>query len=106
MTRVSGLTGDSARPAAPDAEPEVQRVLRVILERMLVANMLTVKDVSVIASAASHADWLAKPFRGRAGVTSPDALEVLTWLEPTKARNLRRHVGKVLDRIADHTRSV
>jgi len=44
--------------------------------------------------------------RGRAGLTSADALEVLTWLEPTKARTMRRDVGKLLDRIATAVRDL
>ena len=56
------------------------------------------------ASASNHADWLNRPMRGRAGLTSPDVLEVLTWLGPTKARTMRRDVGKLLDRTATAVR--
>lgn len=38
--------------------------------------------------------------RGRAGLTSPESLEILTWFDPTKARTMRRDVGKLLDRLA------
>lgn len=75
------------------------------LQRLLNAR-LSIDDVRVIASAAAHADWLEKPRRGRAGVTSPEVLEILTWLAPTKARSMRRHVGEVLDRISGYMRTI
>lgn len=39
-------------------------------------------------------------------MTSPEALEVLTWPEPSKARCMRRHVGDLLTLVSDHLSSV
>lgn len=79
--------------------PELQRVLRVVLQSLLDAGDIEITEAQTLASVAGHADWLNKPMRGRAGLTSPDVLEVLTWLEPTKARTMRREVGRLLDRV-------
>lgn len=91
-------------PTVVSDEPAPEAVLRAIVEPMLRDGALTVDDLGILASAASHADWINAPMRGRAGVTTPDALEVLTWLEPTKARTMRRTVGRLLDRIAEYAR--
>lgn len=80
--------------------PELQRVLRVVLQSLMDTGDIEITEAQTLASVAGHADWLSKPMRGRAGLTSPDVLEVLTWLEPTKARTMRREVGKLLDRVA------
>lgn len=80
--------------------PEMQRVLRVVLQQLLDAGDINVAEAKLLASVAGKADWLDKPMRGRAGLTSPDVLEVLTRLEPSKARTMRREVGRLLDRVA------
>lgn len=89
-----------AEPSSRDETPELQRVLRVVLQHLLDAGDIRVDEAKILASVAGKADWLNKPMRGRAGLTSPDVLEVLTWLEPTRARTMRREVGKLLDRVA------
>lgn len=89
-----------AEPLSQDETPELQRVLRVVLQHLLDIGDIKDAEAKVLASVAVKADWLNKPMRGRAGLTSPDVLEVLTWLEPTKARTMRREVGKLLDRVA------
>lgn len=96
------IVGDRVEdvPLREDETPELQRVLRVVLQHLLDVGDLKVDEAKVLASVAGNADWLNKPMRGRAGLTSPDVLEVLTWLEPTKARTMRREVGKLLDRVA------
>ncbi|NMR21490.1 hypothetical protein HIR71_14910 [Cellulomonas fimi] len=88
-----------AEPPSRDETPELQRVLRVVLQHLLDAGDIRVDEAKILASVAGKADWLNKPMRGRAGLTSPDVLEVLTWPEPTRARTMRREVGKVLDRV-------
>ncbi|UUZ58707.1 hypothetical protein [Nocardioides sp. B-3] len=88
----------------PKRDPEAQRVLRAVVERMLAVDDITIEEVRILASAAEHAEWLKKPKRGRAGVTSPDAPEILTWLDQTKARTMRRHVAELLDRVAAFAR--
>lgn len=72
----------------------------MVLQHLLDVGVVTLVEATIPASASHHTNWLDKPMRGRAGLTSPDALEVLTWLEPTKARTMRRDVGKLLDRVA------
>ena len=105
-TQPSDTLGEQAIPVVPRREPEAQHLLRVIAERMLAFDHITIEEVRILASAADHAEWLEKPLRGRAGVTSPDALEVLTWLDRTKARSMRRHVAELLDRVAEFTRGL
>lgn len=83
----------------PDASPELQRVLRIVLQYLLDIGELTISDAHVLLTAADYADWWGKPMRGRAGLTAPESLESLTKLEPKKARTMRRDVGKLLDRI-------
>lgn len=97
-TSVRDRVGDV--PLRDDETPELQRVLRVVLQHLLDVGNLKVAEAQLLASVAGKADWLNKPMRGRAGLTSPDVLEVLTWLEPTKARTMRREVGRLLDRVA------
>ncbi|HPU13759.1 MAG TPA: hypothetical protein PLQ19_08195 [Aeromicrobium sp.] len=101
-TWASTTTVDSVGDMAPftDEAPELQRVLRVLFQHLMDAGELTIRDVKILAAAADYADWLDKPMRGRAGLTSPDALEALTKFEPRKARTRRREVGMLLDRIA------
>ncbi|CAN5317869.1 MAG: hypothetical protein ACSLEW_04805 [Nocardioides sp.] len=82
--------------AAYDSRDEVC----VLISRMLRDGALTPDDVGILASAAEHANWLDAPLRSRGGLTTPDALEVLTWLEPSKARTMRRRVGDLLKRVA------
>lgn len=106
MTQPSDTIGDMTTPAVLEREPEAQRILRVILEQMLAADEITIREVGIIASAATHADWLEKPLRGRAGVTSPDALEVLTWLDKKKARSMRRQVTELVERVASFARGL
>lgn len=97
-TSVRGHVED-VRPGRTET-PELQRVLRVVLQSLLDTGDIEITEAQTLASVAGHADWLNKPMRGRAGLTSPDVLEVLTWLDPTKARTMRREVGKLLDRVA------
>ncbi|MFT4011783.1 MAG: hypothetical protein QM655_17260 [Nocardioidaceae bacterium] len=92
-------------PIGMPEEPGAEAELRVVVEHMLRDAALTVEEVGILASAAGHADWLDAPVRGRAGVTTPAALEVLTWLEPAKARTMRRTVGRLLSRVADYARA-
>lgn len=87
-------------PLREDESPELQRVLRVVLQSLLDTGDIAITEAQTLASVAGKADWLNKPMRGRAGLTSPEVLEVLTWLEPTKARTMRREVGRLLDRVA------
>lgn len=106
MTRTSDTIGELAIPAVPQRGPEKQRVVRVVMERMLEVGDITIREVDLLASAADHAEWLEKPRRGRAGITSPDALEVLTWLDHKKARTMRRRVTELLDRMTAFTRDL
>jgi hypothetical protein len=106
MTQPSDTVGEQAIPVVPKRDLEAQRLLRVIAERMLAVDEITIEEVRILASAADHAEWLKKPKRGRAGVTSPDALESLTWLDQTKARTMRRHVVDLLDRVAEFARGL
>lgn len=76
----------------------------VLISRMLRDGALTPDEVGILTSAADHANWLNAPLRGRAGLTTPGALEVLTWLEPSKARTMRRRVGDLLTRVASYAR--
>lgn len=105
-TQASDSIGELAIPVVPTRAPEPQRVLRAIVERMLADGDLSIHEVDILASAASHAEWLKKPKRGRAGVTSPDALEILTWLDQKKARSMRRQVAELLDRVAEFARGL
>lgn len=93
-------------PLSEDESPELQRVLRVVVQHLLDVGVIELVEAKILISAAGKADWQGKPMRGRAGLTSPDVLEVLTWLDPTKARTMRREVSKLLDRIALAVRSV
>jgi len=83
-----------------DAETEVTS----LFTSMLNGRVLTADEVVVLMSAALTANDLATPLRGRAGMTSPDALEGLTWLKPSGARSMRRRVGELLDRVATYSR--
>lgn len=83
----------------PDASPELQRVLRVLLQYLIDVGELSIQDAHLLLTAADYADWLGKPMRGRAGLTALESLESLTKLESKKARTMRREVGKLLDRI-------
>lgn len=103
-TVLTDRLGERAQPVMPDAEPDADLLLCSLVWRMLRDNALTVREIGIVASAADHADWLAAPMRGRAGLTAPDALEVLTWLDPSKSRTMRRTVGTLLDRIAAYAR--
>lgn len=106
MTQTSDTIGESAIPAVPQRGPEKQRVLRAIMERMLEVGDITIREVDLLASAADHAEWLEKPRRGRAGITSPDALEILTWLDQKKARTMRRTVTELVQRVAEFSREL
>jgi hypothetical protein len=105
-TQVSDAEAEAETPTLPVNDPDAQRIVRAMLECMLARGVLSIADVQVLASVTDHAEWLGKPLRGRAGLTSPEALEVLTWLDPSKARSMRRHVGRLLTLVADQLRSV
>lgn len=106
MTQVCDAVGETATPALRVRDPDAQRIMRAILEHLMARGVLSIRDAQLLASAADHAEWLGKPLRGRAGLTSPGALEVLTWLDPSKARTMRRHVGHLLTLVAEHLRTV
>lgn len=93
-------------PSREVEAPESERVLRVVIQHLLDVGVIKLVEAKILISAAGNADWLGKPMRGRAGLTSPEALEVLTWLDPTKARTMRRDVGKLLDRVTSVVRNL
>lgn len=93
-------------PLGEDDSPTPQHVLRVVIQHLLDTQVITLGEANILISAAGNADWQGKPRRGRAGLTSPAVLEVLTWLDPTKARTMRRDVGKLLDRLATAGRAL
>ena len=103
-TVLTDVLDERAQPVRPEAEPTAEVLVCSLFGRMLRDGVLTADEVGILASAASKADWLAAPMRGRAGLTAPDALEVLTWLDPTKSRTMRRTVGALLDRVGAYAR--
>lgn len=102
LSQASDAVAEAATPALPVNDPDAQQMVRPVLEYLLANRVLSTSDAQVLTSAADHAEGLGKPLRGRTGLTSPEALEVLTWLGPSKARTRRRHVSKLLNRVADH----
>jgi hypothetical protein len=106
LSQASDAVVEAATPTLPVNDPDAQQMVRPVLKYLLANGVLSSSDAQVLISAADHAEWLGKPLRGRAGLTSPEALEVLTWLDPSKARTMRRRVGKLLNRVADHLRTV
>lgn len=103
-TALTDRLDERAQPVGPESESDAGLILCSLVVRMLRDNTMTVREAGILASAADQADWLAMPMRGRAGLTAPDALEVLTWLDPSKSRTMRRNVAKLLDRVADYAR--
>lgn len=89
-----------------DETTERARVLRVVLDHLLACDVIDLGEAKILISAAEKADFQGKPMRGRAGLTSPDVVEVMTWLDPSRARTMRRQVGKILDRIASAVRGL
>lgn len=103
-TVVTDRLAERTVPVVGD-EPDAAAELRVLIEQMLRDGELTPHDARTLISSGTQADWFEAPLRGRAGVTAPAALEVLTWLEPTKARTMRRTLVNLLDRVAAYARA-
>lgn len=75
LSQASDAVAEAATPALPVNDPDAQQMVRPVLEYLLANRVLSTSDAQVLTSAADHAEGLGKPLRGRAGLTSPEALE-------------------------------
>ena len=73
--------------------------LRYLVEVMIRDGVLTFSEANLLASAASDADLLDLPLRGRAGITSPAAFGLLVMLDPARSRTIRRRLVDLIDRL-------
>ena len=78
--------------------------LRYLFELMIRDGVLTFDEANLLASVASDANLLNLPLRGRAGITSPMAYDLLVMLHPAKSRTIRRHLVDLIDRIGVYAR--
>ena len=106
LTSVTGTVDDGVVEEAEPEPRENDKVLRVVVGDMLNRGLISYIDASCVASATDMAHQLGKPLRGRSGVTSPDAIEHLATWSRTPLRTFRRHMGKLLDQIAAHARTL
>ena len=90
--------------AASDGEPDAMWQLRYLVELMIRDGVLTFDEANLLASVASDANFLNLPLRGRAGITSPMAYDLLGMLDPAKSRTIRRHLVDLIDRIGVYAR--
>jgi len=85
-------------------DPDAMWQLRYLVELMIRDGALTFAEANLLASAASDADLLNLPLRGRAGLTSPAAYDLLVMLDPTRSRTIRRRLVELIDRLGAYAR--
>lgn len=87
-----------------DGDPDAMWQLRYLVELMICDGVLTFAEASLLASVASDADLLNLPLRGRAGLTSPAANDLLAMLNPSRIRTVRRRLVDLIDRLGAYAR--
>lgn len=98
---------EAFHPPVGEDFAESDDALRVVITAMLEEeDSLSDYEAYVVTSAADQAEWLGKPMRGRAGMTAPESLERLTWLNPSAARTMRRTVVELMDRITARAKTM
>ena len=104
-TTLTGHVDERATPVAvADSEPDAMWQLRYLIGLMIRDGVLTFDEANLLASAASDANLLNLPLRGRAGLTSPAAYDLLVMLHPAKSRTIRRHLVDLIDRLGAYAR--
>lgn len=104
-TTVSERLDERATPVASSyGEPDAMWQLRYLVELMIGDEVLTFAEANLLASAATDADLLNLPLRGRAGITTPAAYDLLVMLDPTKSRTIRRRLVQLIERLAEYAR--
>ena len=103
-TTLTEYLDEQATPVASDGEPDAMWQLRYLVELMIRDGVLTFAEANLLASAASDANLLDLPLRGRAGITSPAAFGLLMMLRPAKSRTIRRRLVDLIGRIGEYAR--
>ena len=99
-TTLTEYLDEQATPVASGGgDPDAMWQLRYLVELMIRDGVLTFPEANLLASAASDADLLNLPLRGRAGLTSPAAYDLLVMLDPARSRTIRRRLVDLIDRL-------
>lgn len=97
LTTLASVAGDQAvidPPVAPDME------LREFLDQAVLDHAVTEDEVRLLRELAAAAETAGAPLRrGRLGLTTPAAVELVAHHHPEAARTLRRRAARSLDRL-------
>lgn len=97
--------GDLARFPEPDLITDPEAESGYLVQAAVLDGVVTDAEVSLLLSLAEGADERrALHRRGRAGLTTPEVVDVVAALRPVSTRTVRRQVADILERLGSYAR--